>query len=222
MSAELLWILAVAIVSTSLSIKRVGKNERVVILQNGKPVRLAGPGLVMQWPFFQSGKRFDVRPRSLSLPDVKLPDIALSSIVSGTYEFQITDPLKAVTNANLSISVEQVLRSTIMTVVSNATINQCFSEKSVVERQLLERVNRQTLAWGVQVTAISISEFRLHRLLIRQLAGMPFTLLSEVALRIEKVVAVHHQEQLPELETDASTIEETVDHKIDYRFGIGA
>jgi regulator of protease activity HflC (stomatin/prohibitin superfamily) len=218
MGSESFWLLIIAAIYALLAIKMVGKNERLIIFQRGKPMRAGGPGLVLIWPGLQSCKRVDMRPRSLPLPEIKLPAVAQSSIVSGRFELHIVDPLKAAETGDVKKATEQAIQSAVLSVVSNASIKDCLTESSILEHQVLELVNVRTKVWGVKVSALSFSEFRLHRQMVRQLAGLVGAPTTQVARLIEKVA----ERNVIDCASDVGNDKATCEHTLEYKFGFKA
>jgi len=214
MSFELLAILALAIMFCAPAIKRVGTKQRLAIFRMGKLERIAGPGLVVVLPLIQTCKAIDIRDRSMSLPDVKLPGLKQSSIVSGKFQFQVDDPLKAATNADIDDATKKELQSTLLHVLSTATIRDCFVERHAVENRTKDLVNRQARAWGVKVTDISINDFPIHRKVIGQLMTlMSGPVPAELSLMIEHVAELNGIDHVLELNDNAS-------ENLEYKFGI--
>jgi len=183
MIAEIFGLIALASVCAATLIKSVNKNERLVISENGKAVRVSGPGIVIVWTGLQSSQKVDVRTQSLPLPDVKL-DAKQSSVVSGKFEFKVIDPLKAVSTMNARNAATQIVQSVLVAVIQKATMEECLRHKFVLEREIMDLANEQTKKVGVKISAISLNDFKRHRRLMSELAGILGVLASDITVQL--------------------------------------
>jgi hypothetical protein len=71
--------------------------------------------------------------------------------------------MKAALNVDLQKSTELAIQSTLMFIISSSTFEQCLNETYYLEKQAIEVVNRQTRAWGVTVSTLTLSDFQVHR-----------------------------------------------------------
>jgi hypothetical protein len=216
MISPYLLLMAMAILYVLIAIKRVAQDERLVIFKQGKPVSIAGPGLVIDWPFVQNGKILDLRSHSYSLPQVKFVGDERSSLVAGEFAFHIFDPLKAASVPNLRTKTEQALQSTLSSILANATIQECLIESFVLENQVAELVNKETKTWGVTVTALTFTQFPIHRKLTSQLAGMLDRLVVELAVTIENVAEKQETIELIGVRNN----DDASEHSLEYKYGI--
>lgn len=163
------WLVIVSILFgfyISAAIKRLRENKYLVIFRNNKPIRVGGPGNVIVLPLFQSSKIVDKKIQSLSLPDVRLPVHSKCSGVTGSFKFQIFDPLKAAAIGSVAGEIKQAVQAILLSVLSNATLRQCQSETWILENLALELINAKTKGWGVKLTQLEFTSFPLYRLLL--------------------------------------------------------
>ena len=208
--------LALAVLYLLSAVKRIVKDERLIIFKKGKPIAALGPGVVVVWPIIQRSKKVDLSTHSLPLPKVMFLRIASCPLVEGRFTFRIHDPLKAVTVTNVEKLVEQALESVLSSTLSSATIHQCLVETPGMERLVMELVNKRSKGWGVRVTALTLGEFPIHRKMISQLAGMTSTTVVDLVTVMGQVAQMQGANPEPGLKNDAATQE----HGLDYKFGI--
>jgi hypothetical protein len=245
MSAEILWFVFIAFLAlfSVMQLKLIGNDERLVIFDLDKPSRVRGPGLVVVWPKLETYEIINISSRSLPLPAVTLGAVSRFSVVSGKFEFYVFDPLKAATTDNAQAATEREMHSALYSILSNATINQCLTERSMLERTILEHVNGKTRVFGAKVPSVTLSDFPLCRQLIGQLAGMAGLAALGIAATIQKVaepndiagmvqklterddIAMVHQVAKQDVTDDALILDENgaaIEHQSDYKFGINA
>jgi regulator of protease activity HflC (stomatin/prohibitin superfamily) len=167
--------------------KHVGKNQRMVVYRKDKPVAVKGPGKVFLLPHMEEGKLIDVSVCSSPIPEIKIEGTKFD-LVKGTYAFQVVNPLKAEKNADIKQLTEQSLVSTLVAVLSTATVRECLKEKFALENKVLEGVNRKTINWGTRVMTLEFCEIQFPRevlsqiaLILDQLVISPGSLIEEAA-----------------------------------------
>jgi regulator of protease activity HflC (stomatin/prohibitin superfamily) len=177
MSGELLLILVIAVLYVALGLKFSGKNERLIIYRNGTLVRVSEQRVTFVLPFVQSVRRLYTGAREVYLPVVKLTDFPKSSLVSCKFKYRVDHPMKAAMNSDLQKATELAVQSTLIFIISSSTFEQCLKESYYLEKQAIEVVNRQTRVWGVTVSMLTLTDFRLHREILSAIEGM-LTLLN--------------------------------------------
>jgi regulator of protease activity HflC (stomatin/prohibitin superfamily) len=189
MCGELLLLLVVAVLYAALGLKLSGKNERLIIYQNGEPMSVCNHRFAFILPFVQSVRRLYVGTHEVYLPTVKLADFPQGSLVSCKFRYRIHDPLKAAKNPDLQKATELAVQSTLMFIISSATIEQCLRESYYLEKQAIEVVNRQTRAWGVTVSMLTLSNFELHRDILCSIETILTAVNFELAALIKDPIA---------------------------------
>jgi hypothetical protein len=195
-------------------LKFVGKNERLVIYRNGKPVAVSEKRVSFILPFVESAKGLYVGKHEVYMPTIKLTDFPKSSLVSCRFTYSIHDPLRAEMSSDLQKSTELAVQSTLMYIISSSTFAQCLKETSYMEKQAIEVVNRQTRTWGVTVSMLTLTDFRLHREILRaiesMLTSLNFELTSILGNVLEQNLASH--EQVTELLIESTDKDPLFDH----------
>ena len=214
MSGELLLILVTAVLYVAFGLKFSGKNERLVIYRNGKPVAVSEKRVSFILPFVESAKRFYVGKSEVFLPTIKLSDFPQSSLVSCKFTYCIHDPLRAAMSSDLQKATELAVQSTLMYIISSSTFEQCLTETYYVEKQAIEVVNRQTRTWGVTVSLLTLTDFRLHREILGAIESMltsfNFGLSSLLGNVLEQNVSSH--ERLNQLLDESTDKDPLFDH----------
>lgn len=180
-------IFAVTFLYAFIGLKHIEKDERIVLFWAGKPRSVVGPGFVFVWPLILSSKKLDLRPHSLSLPEVRSGANEEASVVSGQFTCRIIDPLKAATVVNIRDNVKQVLTSTLQEALTNATLQQCLLESYWLERPAMELVNERMKPLGIRVTALTFTGFPAHAKLVSELIGTLDRCLHDPASMIEQI-----------------------------------
>lgn len=199
-----------------MAIRRVDENKCLVTFQFGKAHLVRGPGFAFVLPIFQTCKIIDKSTRSRLLPEVKFTDYPQCSVVSGTFEYQIFDALKCLEIVNIENAIEQSVHTILLSVMSNATIGQCLTERSNLESTALDLINGKTREWGVEVLRLTFSEFPLQLQVLKQLSGMLSQQIATLSLLIEEVETQDRIEPIHSIEGTVVTLEPHVQ----YKFGI--
>jgi regulator of protease activity HflC (stomatin/prohibitin superfamily) len=176
--------LITALVLAKHSLKVVGRNQSLVIFQNGQAIKVVGGinankptrarQIALILPFIQSAKLVDISNRCRAIPLFFDVSSNQTPVVLGTFEFEVNEPSKAVSNDDLQKSIEHVLAHALKRVLEDATIVQCLTEKSLIAARALEIANLRCAAWGVAMTSLKIDSFPRHRQLLFQIATMPY------------------------------------------------
>ena len=194
-----------------LAIKLVPENRRIVFFSQGKPVRVAGPGFVVNYSCLQKAKLLDIASASRPFPDVVLPGMRKTA-VKGNYQFVITDFLKAAGQADIAESTDNAVRIELANMLDNTSITDCLCGKADIQ-QITQSINRRTKSWGVKISELKISEFPEHKRMVRELMFLLEAPLAETLLLAERVAELEKEDvvlALKELETVAHG----------YKFGI--
>lgn len=199
-----------------MAIRRVDENKCLVTFQFGKVHLVSGPGFAFVCPLLQTCKIIDKSTKSRLLPEVKLTDYSQCSAVSGTFEYQIFDPLKCLEIVNIENSVEQSVHTILLSVMSNATIGQSLTERSILESTAQDLINGKTREWGVEVSRLTFSGFPLHLQVVKQLSEILAQQIATLPLLIEEVAKQEGIEPIHRFENNVVTLEPYVQ----YKFGI--
>ncbi|MCC7528410.1 MAG: SPFH domain-containing protein [Candidatus Melainabacteria bacterium] len=199
-----------------MAIRRVDENKCLVTFHLGKVLRVSGPGFAFVWPIIQTCKIIDKSTQSRPLPEVKVTGCSECSAVSGTFEFQIFDPLKCLAIANLENAIEQTVHTTLLSVMSKATIGQCLTARSILESTARDLINEKTREWGVEVSQLTFSKFPLPLQVVKALSAILSQQILSLPLLIEEVAKQERTEPIQSLDGTAVTLAPHVQ----YKFGI--
>ncbi len=199
-----------------MAIRRVDEDKCLVTFQLGKVHHVSGPGFAFVLPILQTCKIIDTSTQSRLLPEVKLTGYSECSAVSGTFEFQIFDPLKCLEIVNIENAIEQTVHTILLSVMSKATIAQCLTERSILERTAQDLINGKTREWGVEVLRLTFSGFPLQLQVVKQLSGILTQQIASLPLLIEEVAKQDPIEPIHSFEGTVVTLEPHVQ----YKFGI--
>jgi regulator of protease activity HflC (stomatin/prohibitin superfamily) len=162
----------------------VGPNKRLVIFQNGQAIKVVD-SVTLLLPFIQTSKLVDTSRKSQAIPTFYDATTRQTPLVSGTFEYQVCEPLKAVGNDNLRKNVEGIVMLALQRVFEDATIEQCLTEKAVIETRVMEIANLKSAALGVALTSLKIDSFPEHRQLLWQITTMPYIIYWQIVEEVQ-------------------------------------
>jgi regulator of protease activity HflC (stomatin/prohibitin superfamily) len=169
LTAAVLYFL-VAVIYLVVSFKRVSKQERLIFFRDGKPKSVAGPGIVLALPGIQQTRRLKVTPNTSPLPALRFNGRAL--LVTGTFIWKISDPLKAANLSNVETRIEQELESTFGTTLLNATLRDCLCDSFTLTNVAEDLLNERTRLFGVRISDLKCTDFPAHRQVVAQLIAL--------------------------------------------------
>jgi regulator of protease activity HflC (stomatin/prohibitin superfamily) len=180
----LLLLLFTLALLTRFSLRVVGQSQRLVIFQNGQAIKVVDRTTLLL-PFIQTTKLVDTSRKSQAIPAFYDACTKQTPLVLGTFEYHICEPLKAVGNDNLRKNIEGILTLALERVLEDATMAQCLTEKSVVERRALQIANLKSAALGVALTSLTIDSFPKHRQLLLAITTMPYLIYWQIVEEVQ-------------------------------------
>jgi regulator of protease activity HflC (stomatin/prohibitin superfamily) len=175
MIALIITVVIVAIVALILlgnSIRIVKQYERGVVFRFGRLTRTREPGLRFIIPIVD-------RLRPVSLRIVTLPIQSQGIItrdnvsvgVSAVAYFRVVDPVKSVVAIeNVHAAIDQIAQTTLRKVVGQHSLDETLAETDVLNLNIREILDLQTLDWGVEVTLVELKDILLPDSMKRAMA----------------------------------------------------
>jgi regulator of protease activity HflC (stomatin/prohibitin superfamily) len=175
MIALIVTVVIVAIVVLILlgnSIKIVKQYEKGVVFRFGRLTRTRSPGLRFIIPMVD--RLHQVSLRIVTLPIQSQGIITRDNVsvgVSAVAYFRVVDPVKSVIAIeNVSAAIDQIAQTTLRKVVGQHSLDETLAETDVLNLNIREILDLQTLDWGVEVTLVELKDIQLPDSMKRAMA----------------------------------------------------
>lgn len=160
----MLWPILVFLILIVLSgIKIIDQYERGVVLTLGSFTGILSPGLRIVIPFIQRLIKVDMRITTVDIPqqEVITKDNVPAGINAVVY-FQVESPEAAVLKIqDYSYAVTQYAQTALRDVIGGIELDTLLTEREKVAEQIKSLVDKETAAWGVNVTSIKMQDMQL-------------------------------------------------------------
>ena len=155
-----------------LSIRIAAEWERVVILRLGRYSRLAGPGLFLVIPFFETTFKVDLRVRVWDVrPQEIMSADSVPVEVDAVVYYQITDPKKAIMNVeDFAVASVKMAQTTLRDIVGKSDLDRLLMKKEEIGNDIKVIVDKATDPWGIRVISVEIKDVVLPEMLKRAMA----------------------------------------------------
>jgi len=166
------FVIIIAIILLSASLKIVNEWERVVILRLGRIIGSKGPGIIAIIPFIDKPLRIDLRVVTVDVPpQVIVTRDNVTVNVDAVIYYRVVDPLKAIVSVrDFYSAVRNYAQTTLRDVVSQLELDEILTKREEVNKRLQAILDEVTEAWGVKVTAVTIKDIRLSQELLSAMA----------------------------------------------------
>ncbi len=147
--------------------------ERAVVLRLGKFNHMAGPGVILLWPYLERGIRVDTRVITMNVPrqDMMTRDnvpVAVDAIVL----FKVVDPSAAILRiANYGQTTSLIAQTTLRSTIGQAELDELLSQRDKINQKLQSIIDEQTEPFGVKVTGVEIRDVTLPEGMRRAMAA---------------------------------------------------
>ena len=144
-------------------IKVIDQYERGVVLTLGSFSGILGPGLKIVIPFIQRLIRVDLRITTADIPkqEVITKDNVPVGINAVVY-FQVEKPDDAVLKIqDYYYAVTQYAQTALRDVIGGIELDALLTEREKIAEQIQALVDKETVEWGVNVTAIKMQDIEL-------------------------------------------------------------
>lgn len=156
-------ILGLGIILLLSSIKVINQYERGIVLTLGSYSYTLGPGLRLIVPVFQRVIRVDIRIATSDIPqqEVITKDNVPVGINAVVY-FQVIKPEDAVLKIqDYAYAVTQYAQTALRDVIGGVELDTLLTERQKIADEIKAIVDKETVDWGVDVTAIKIQDIEL-------------------------------------------------------------
>ncbi|MBG6058755.1 regulator of protease activity HflC (stomatin/prohibitin superfamily) [Cryobacterium sp. MP_M5] len=165
-------VLVLAFIVATNSIRVIKQYEQGVVLRFGRLIGTRQPGLTFIIPFVDVLHR--VALRIVTLPIQSQGIITRDNVsvgVSAVAYFRIVDPVKSVIAIeNVHAAIDQIAQTTLRKVVGQHTLDETLAETDILNVNIREILDVQTLDWGVEVTLVELKDILLPDTMKRAMA----------------------------------------------------
>jgi len=165
-------VILVLIVVLAASVRVVKQYEKGVVLRFGRLIATRQPGLRFIIPFVDVMHR--VSARIVTMPIQSQGIITRDNVsvgVSAVAYFRIIDPVKSVVAIeNVHAAIDQIAQTTLRKVVGQHTLDETLAETDILNVNIREILDAQTLDWGVEVTLVELKDILLPESMKRAMA----------------------------------------------------
>ena len=157
----LLILLVIVLIIAFKSIKVVRQSEVYIIERLGKFQKIADAGLTIIIPFFDHVRSVvSLKQQTMDVPPQEVITKDNVTITINTVVFyQITDPAKAVYEIqNLKKGIEYLSVTTIRDIVGKMDLDETFSSRDQINKQLRIVLDDATDRWGCKIDRVEIQD----------------------------------------------------------------
>ena len=156
-------LLALIVILVLSGIKVINQYERGIVLTFGSYSYTLGPGLRVIVPIFQRLIRVDIRISTSDIPqqEVITKDNVPVGINAVVY-FQVTKPEDAVLKIqDFTYAVTQYAQTALRDVIGGVELDSLLTDRQKIADDIKLIVDKETVDWGIDVTAIKIQDIEL-------------------------------------------------------------
>lgn len=155
-----------------ISLKQINEYERGVVYTMGRFSGIISPGWKLVFPVFQSFRKVDMRTKAADVP--KQDTITKDNVSCGmnaVIYYKVRDAAKTINEVeDVSYATIQLAQTTMRRVAGEATLDELLSNREKIAEQILQIVEKSTLAWGIDVEAVELKDIELPESMIRTMA----------------------------------------------------
>jgi len=134
--------------------------EKGVVFQLGKYSRIAGPGLFFIIPVIEEVRKIDMRVLTMDIPSQQV--ITRDNVpvkINGVIFFKVDDPANAIIKVqDYRYAISQYSQTSLRDVIGQMSLDQLLTEREEIGKKIEANVEKDTEAWGLEVTGIRIQD----------------------------------------------------------------
>jgi regulator of protease activity HflC (stomatin/prohibitin superfamily) len=166
------FVLLLAVVVLTATIKIVRQYERAVVFTLGRFEGVKGPGLVLLVPWIQEMVRVDLRIQVIEIPtqDVISRD-NVSMKVDAVLYFNVVNPEHAIIQVQHYLPATNMLaQTTLRAVLGQHDLDEMLSDRKKLSADVQSILDAQTETWGIKVSNVEIRTVELTENMVRAIA----------------------------------------------------
>lgn len=198
------FLVLMAIVVLSSTIKILPEWERGVILRFGRFVDVRGPGLIILIPFIERIIKTDIRTITM---DIKPQDVIskdnISLQVDAVVYFRVINPEDAITKIeDYYFATSQLAQTTMRSIVGQFQMDEILEHRDKINLKIQEILDKATDPWGIKVSSVELKQIDLPSEMKRAMAREA----EAERERRAKIISAEGEVQRAQKLADASTI----------------
>lgn len=154
----MVWFFLSMVISSG--IQMAAQWEKGVVFQVGKFNRISGPGLFFIIPVIEEVRKIDMRVLTMDIPSQQV--ITKDNVpvkINGVIFFKVDDPANAIIKVqDYRYAISQYSQTSLRDVIGQMTLDQLLTEREEIGKKIEANVEKDTEAWGLEVTGIRIQD----------------------------------------------------------------
>jgi len=162
----------VTVVVLSQSIRILREYQRGIVFRLGRLLGPKGPGVVILIPWVDKMVRMDLRVVTVDVPmQESMTRDNVPVTVDAVVYFSVIDPVSAVVKVeNFLKAVSLIAQTTLRSVLGQSELDELLAHRDKINHILQEIIDRHTVPWGVQVSAVEVRDVILPETMKRTMA----------------------------------------------------
>lgn len=163
LEVALIFLIFIIIALLFSGIKVIYEYERGIIFSLGRYAGILNPGLNFVLPIISSVRTVDMRIKTVDIPkqEVMTRDNVPVSVNAVVY-FKVVDPKKAVLEIeNYVYAVSQYGQTALRDIIGNKELDFTLTQREEIAEEIKSIVDKETIDWGIDITAIKIQDIEL-------------------------------------------------------------
>ena len=157
-------VVALGLISTSLSLRQVQQYQRGVVLRLGRLLpEVRQPGLAFLIPFIDRMTKVSIQTVVLNVPSqgaITRDNVTVG--VDAVVYFRVVDPVKAVINVeNYLVATSQVSQTSLRSVIGRADLDTVLSDRDHINNELKGVIDAPTEEWGIRIDRVEVKDISL-------------------------------------------------------------
>ena len=142
------------------SVKVVAQWERMIVLRLGKFHALAGPGLRLLMPVFDTPLYVEMRVQTVPIAQQQaITKDNVPVVVNGVIFFKVVDAERAALEVeDYRAAIWRLAQATLRDVAGQLSLDELLSHQVRLESEIAQNVAAQAKAWGLQVDGIKLED----------------------------------------------------------------
>jgi len=154
----MIWFFVSMVVASG--VQMAAQWEKGVVFQLGKFSRISGPGLFFIIPVVEEVRKIDMRVLTMDIPSQQV--ITKDNVpvkINGVIFFKVDDPANAIIKVqDYRYAISQYSQTSLRDVIGQMTLDQLLTEREEIGKKIEANVEKDTEAWGLEVTGIRIQD----------------------------------------------------------------